>query len=144
MNERRTRDEAQADIPEHGRVSEEGGQNARASAASGRHMHEASRQRWQPIANPDDPLVHRPPRGPRGPLAGPLDPSAPGRIAIVQAQVFVLAVIVIAQLWLVTTALWEWLSGRPQALGWLALASAAGFIMGLVVWWWPRRRVEGM
>jgi hypothetical protein len=95
-------------------------------------------------ANPDDPPVERPPYGPHGPLPGPSSLGAPGRIAIVQAQVLIVAVILIAQLWLITTALYEWLSGQPAHLGWLTLASGIGFLIALVVWWWPRRRVMGL
>ena len=93
-------------------------------------------------ANPDDPPVERPPVGPHGPRPGPNYLGLEGRIAIVQGQVFILAVIVIAQLWLVTTALYELLSGRPGTLGWLVLASAVGFVLALVVFFWPRRRIE--
>jgi hypothetical protein len=96
------------------------------------------------VANPDDPPVHRPPQGAHGPLPGALDVGAPGRIAIVQAQVFLVGAIVVAQLWLITTALYELLSGRPQTLWWLTLASAVGFVVALVVALWPRRRVRGM
>ncbi len=93
-------------------------------------------------ANPDDPPVQRPPGGPRGPVPGPNFLGLEGRIAIVQAQVFLLAVILIAQLWLITDALYELLSGRTAILGWLALASGIGFALALVITLWPRRRVE--
>ncbi len=96
------------------------------------------------MANPDDPPVHRPPRGPRGPLPGPRELGAPGRIAIVQGQVFIVGAILVAQLWLITDALFSLLSGHPQDLGWLTLASGAGFVIALVVWLWPRRRVRGV
>jgi hypothetical protein len=96
----------------------------------------------RPVANPDDPPVQRPPYGPRGPHPGPYDSGSPGRMAIVQGQVLILAVIVVAQLWLITTALFELLSGRTAGLGWLALASGVGFAIGLLVWWWPRRRIH--
>jgi hypothetical protein len=65
-------------------------------------------------------------------------------MAIVQGQVLILAVIVVAQLWLITTALFELLSGRPAGLGWLALASGVGFVVGLLVVWWPRRRIRAL
>ncbi|GLV58677.1 hypothetical protein KDH_55070 [Dictyobacter sp. S3.2.2.5] len=94
-------------------------------------------------ANPDDPPVQRPPVGPRGPIPGPNFLGLEGRIAIVQAQVFLLAMIVIAQLWLVTDALYELLSGRTADLGWLALASGAIFALALLITFWPRRRIEG-
>ncbi len=93
-------------------------------------------------ANPDDPPGQRPPGGPRGPLPGPNFLGLEGRIAIVQAQVFLLAVILIAQLWLITDALYELLSGRTAILGWLALASGIGFALALLITFWPRRRIE--
>ena len=94
-------------------------------------------------ANPDDPPVKPPPRGPRGWMPGPNLLGLEGRIAIVQAQVFLLAVILVAQLWLITDALYELLSGRTAGLGWLALASGIGFILALVITIFPRRRIEG-
>lgn len=95
-----------------------------------------------PKANPDDPPTRRPPRGPHGgPEPGPYYVGLEGRIAIVQGQVFILAVIVIAQLWLVTDALYELLSGRIASLGYLTLASFLGFAIALIVAFWPRRRV---
>ncbi len=93
-------------------------------------------------ANLDDPPTQRPPGGPRGPLPGPNFLGLEGRIAIVQGQVFLLAVIVIAQLWLITDALYELLSGRAASLGWLALASGLAFALALVITLWPRRRIE--
>lgn len=98
----------------------------------------------QRLANPDDPPVHRPPRGPHGPLPGPRELGSPGRVAIVQGQVFIVGAILVAQLWLVTDALFSLLSGHPQDLGWLTLASGAGFVIALVVWLWPRRRTQGL
>ena len=92
-------------------------------------------------ANPDDPSVQRPPRGYRGLMPGPNFPGLEGRIAIVQAQVFLLAVILIAQLWLITDALYELLSGRAVRLVWLALASGLGFVLALIITFWPHRRV---
>jgi hypothetical protein len=94
-------------------------------------------------ANPDDPAVQRPPYGPHGPMPGPNFLGLEGRIAIVQGQVFLLAVILIAQLWLITDALYELLSGRTANLGWLALGSFIGFVLALVITFWPRRRIEG-
>ncbi|HLZ62387.1 MAG TPA: hypothetical protein VKR06_36035 [Ktedonosporobacter sp.] len=94
------------------------------------------------LANPDDPAVQRPPRGPRGPMPGPHFLGLEGRIAIVQAQVFLLAVILIVQLWLVTDALYELLSGRITNLGWLALVSGIGFALAASIIIWPRRRIE--
>jgi hypothetical protein len=93
-------------------------------------------------ANPDDPPVQRPPYRTRGLMPGPNFLGLEGRIAIVQAQVFLLAVILIAQLWLITGALYELLSGHTASLGWLALASGIGFILALIITFWPRRRIE--
>jgi hypothetical protein len=95
-----------------------------------------------PVANPDDPPVHRPPRGPQGPLPGPHYLGIEGRTAIVQGQVFLVAIILIAQLGLVTDALYELLSGHPNILGWLTLASGLGFVLALIITFWPRRRIE--
>jgi hypothetical protein len=95
-------------------------------------------------ANPDDPPVQPPPRGPRGVLPGPNYLGLRGRIAIVQGQVYIVAVIVVVQLWLITVALYELLSGRTGALGWLTLVSFVGFALGLLVSFWPRRRIEEM
>jgi hypothetical protein len=95
-----------------------------------------------PVANPDDPVVRRPPRGPRGSMPGPNYLGIPGRAAIVQGQVFIVAIILIVQLWLVTAALYELLSGRPEILGWLTLVSAIGFVLALIVALWPRRRID--
>jgi hypothetical protein len=101
-------------------------------------MSEIEDYRTQPIsvANPDDPPVQRPPQGSHGLLAGPQDLGTPGRIAIVQGQVFIVGAILVVQLWLITDALFSLLSGVTQDLGWLALAIA------LVVWLWPRRRLH--
>lgn len=92
-------------------------------------------------ANPDDPAVQRPPYGLHGPRPGPSFPGLEGRIAIVQAQVFLLAIIMIAQLWLITDALYELLSGRTSILGWLALASGLVFVLAVLITLWPRRRI---
>ncbi len=94
------------------------------------------------VANPDDPPVVQPPRGPRGPLPGPNYRGLSGRIAIVQGQIFIVAVILIIQLWLITEALYNLLSGRASILAWLALVSFVGFILALIVYFWPRRRVD--
>ena len=93
-------------------------------------------------ANPDDPNVRRPPRGPHGPLPGPHLPGLEGRIAIVQGQVYLLAVILVAQLAIITDALYELLSGHPGIPGWLTLASFLGFVIALLIAFWPRRRIE--
>lgn len=96
-----------------------------------------------PTANPDDPIVRRPPADARGPRPGPDSRGAPGRIAIVQGQVYLVAVIVITQLFLCTMALHELLSGRNYLLWWLALAQLVGFLVALLVMLWPRQRVKG-
>lgn len=95
-----------------------------------------------PRANPDDPPVRRPPQGRRGPRPGPNYLGIPGRAAIVQGQVFLVALIVIVQLWLITDALYELLSGRAGLLIWLTLVSLLGFLLALLVTLWPRRRIE--
>lgn len=97
---------------------------------------------YRPVANPDDPLVRRPPRGPKGPLPGPNYIGLAGRTSIVQGQVFLVAVILIAQLWLITDALFELLSGHSSPLVWLALVSLLGFILALIITFWPRRRID--
>ncbi|HEY1353783.1 MAG TPA: hypothetical protein VGF67_29590 [Ktedonobacteraceae bacterium] len=89
-------------------------------------------------ANPDDP----PTPGPGGLRPEPYFPGLEGRIAIVQGQVFLLAVILIAQIWLITTALYELFSGRPERLGWLTLASGLGFALALLIFFWPRRQTR--
>ena len=96
----------------------------------------------RPLANPDDPPVRRPPRGPRGVMPGPRYLGLAGRTAIVQGQVFLVAVIVIVQLWLVTYTLYEVLSGHSQNLLWLTIASGLGFVLTLIIALWPRRRIE--
>jgi hypothetical protein len=94
-------------------------------------------------ANPDDPPVRLPPRGTHGVRPGPNFLGLQGRIAIVQGQVYIVALILIVQLWLVTDALLELLSGRSSSLIWLALVSFIGFVLALLVTFWPRRRIEG-
>jgi len=98
-----------------------------------------------PVANPGDPKVQRPPVTRRGKvMPGPNYRGLEGRTAIVQGQVFIVAIILIVQLWLITSALHELLSGRAATLTWLALISAAGFVLALIVTFWPRRRVKTM
>ena len=93
-------------------------------------------------ANPDDPPVIRPPQGPKGVLPGPNYLGLLGRTAIVQGQVYIVAVILIAQLLIITDALYELLSGRTASLLWLALISLIGFALALLVAYWPQRRIE--
>lgn len=93
-------------------------------------------------ANPDDPYVTPPKRGPQGPRPGPNYLGLQGRTAIVQGQVYIVAIILIMQLFLVTDALYELLSGRSGALIGLAVVSLLGFILALIVTFWPRRRIK--
>lgn len=95
------------------------------------------------IANPDDPVVRRPRHGPAGPVPGPMEQGSPGRVAIVQGQVYLVAVIVIVQLFLVTVSLNELLSGRTAPLWGIAAISFCGFVITLIVHFWPRRIVKG-
>jgi uncharacterized protein involved in exopolysaccharide biosynthesis len=59
----------------------------------------------------------------------------------VQGQVFLLVVILIAQIWLITDALYELFSNRPERLVWLALASGLGFALALLIFFWPQRQI---
>ena len=92
------------------------------------------------VANPGDPPVRRPPQGRTGPMPGPDFAGAPGRVAIVQGQVYIVGLILVAQLVLVTIALLELLSGNPGTLWWIAGISLLGFLIALLVALWPRRR----
>jgi len=103
----------------------------------------AHAMRSRHLANPDDPPVQRPAPGAGGPGSGPDEAGLPGRMAIVQGQIYIVGVIMVAQLFLVTTALYELLSGRPEKLWWIAGAGLIGFLVALVVTLWPRRRVQG-
>lgn len=95
-------------------------------------------------ANPDDPPVRRPPTTKRGLRPGPHYLGLAGRTAIVQGQVFLVAVLLILQLWLITDALFNLLSGNPPGvLGWLTLISAICFVLALIITLWPRRRIKG-
>ena len=102
--------------------------------------HDRMRRR---VANPDDPPTQRPPHDERGPRPGPDFRGAPGRIAIVQGQVYLVGFILVAQLFLITTALFELLSGRTQLLWWIAGASLLGFLIAALIAVWPRSRVRG-
>jgi hypothetical protein len=81
--------------------------------------------------------------GKTGLMAGPDGRGSPGRTAIVQGQVYLVAVIMVAQLWLITTALLDLLSGRPHDLDLISLLSGVGLLLALVIWQWPRRRALG-
>ncbi|HEX9038162.1 MAG TPA: hypothetical protein VF808_14350 [Ktedonobacterales bacterium] len=117
------------------------GDGARSSGATYAALRRPALRRAK--ANPEDPDIPRPPMGKGGLMAGPDGRGSPGRTAIVQGQVYLVAVIVLAQLWLITTALLELLSGRPHDLDLLALVSGAGLALALVIWQWPRRRALG-
>ncbi|HEU5347663.1 MAG TPA: hypothetical protein VFU63_03525 [Ktedonobacterales bacterium] len=94
------------------------------------------------LANPDDFPVSAPSGG-RPRTIGPDYTGTPGFVAIVQGQVYLVAAILILQLFLITTALFELLSGRTDILWWLAGASLISFLITLLVALWPRRRVVG-
>jgi hypothetical protein len=96
-----------------------------------------------PRANPDDPITVRPPAGARGPRPGPNFQGAQGRIAIVQGQLYLIGAIIVAQLFLCTTELYELLSGQSTSLWWIAGAQLVGFLVVLLVALWPRRRISG-
>jgi hypothetical protein len=93
------------------------------------------------MANPDDPFPPQPPLDARAYASGADHQGALGRVAIVQAQVYLVGAIVIAQLFLITTALYELLSGHTAVLWWIALAALIGFLLALVIALWPRRRI---
>lgn len=93
------------------------------------------------VANPDDPPV--PPRRSTYASAASESSGAPGRVAIVQGQVYVVGAILVAQLFLCTTALFELLSGDKDVLLPIAAASLGGFVVALLVTLWPRRRSKG-
>lgn len=92
------------------------------------------------VANPGDPPVRRPPQGRGGPMPGPDFAGAPGRVAIVQGQVYIVGLILVAQLVLCTIALLDLLSGNHGSLWWIAGISLLGFLIALLVALWPRRR----
>lgn len=118
---------------------------ADAPPAGGTLMGAEARRRMlqRRVANPDDPVVRRPRYGKYGPLPGPDARGSLGRVAIVQGQIFIVGAIVIIQLFLITTALYELLSGRSNLLWWICAASLVAFVIALVVALWPRSRVRG-
>jgi hypothetical protein len=67
-----------------------------------------------------------------------------GRTAIVQGQIFLVAIILIVQLGIITDALYELLTGHPGELGWLLFVSGLGFVLALIITFWPRRRIVGL
>lgn len=99
-------------------------------------------RRIRHVANPDDPAVPAPLGSRRARVPAP-DSYFLGRMAIVQGQVYIVGVILVVQLWLITAALFELLSGRPQSLWGLTIASGIGCIIAVVVALWPRRRARG-
>ena len=94
-------------------------------------------------ANLDDPIARRPRSDQRGPHPGPDFRGSVGRVAIVQAQVYLVGAIMITQLFLITTALYELLSGKTAQLWGIAAASLVGFLIALLISLWPRRAVKG-
>jgi hypothetical protein len=95
------------------------------------------------LANPDD----RPGFVTHGErvrsLRGPDFTGAPGYVAIVQGQVYLVAIILIVQLFLITTGLFELLSGRADILWWIAGTSLVAFLLALLITLWPRKRIAG-
>lgn len=133
-------------VTPHGEMGTGGVTDLGGSNAGGTDMGPAERREMprRQVANPDDPPVtmarrDRPGTSPAGPYYG----GTPGRMAIVQGQVYIVAVILIAQLFLVTTALYELLSGHTGALWGIALASLIGFGVALLVAIWPQSRLRG-
>ena len=61
-----------------------------------------------------------------------------------QGQVYIVGVMMVAQLLLITIGLFELLSGHGRILWWITAASFALFVIALIVYFWPRRRVEGL
>lgn len=99
--------------------------------------------RRRSTANPDDPFVRRPPEDSRGPRPGPDFRGAPGRLAIVQGQIYLVGAILLAQLFLITTSLYELLTGEIGRLWWICGACFVGFLITLLIALWPRSRVKG-
>ena len=97
----------------------------------------------QPLANPDDAPGFLTPGDKARSLRGPDFSGAPGYVAIVQGQVYLVATILIVQLFLITTGLFELVSGRTSILWWIAGASLVTFLLALLITLWPRRRIKG-
>jgi hypothetical protein len=94
---------------------------------------------YTPRANPGDSPVPRP----RADLvSGSKYMGLQGRTAIVQGQVCIVAIILIVQLFIVTDALYELLSGRTDVLFGLALVSLIGFAIALLVTFWSRQHIK--
>ena len=99
--------------------------------------------RRQHLANPDDAPGYITPDEHASHLRGPDFTGSPGFVAIVQGQVYLVAAILIIQLFLITTGLFELLSGRTNTLWWIAGASLIAFLLTLLITLWPRRRLVG-
>lgn len=95
------------------------------------------------VANPDDPPVAFPRRDSSQSYQDASEEGSPGRTAIVQGQVYIVGVIMIAQLVLITIVLYELLSGVTTGLWSIAATSLVGFAIALLVAIWPNRRVKG-
>src|SRR5690349_1886480 len=95
------------------------------------------------LANPDDALGYATPDEHASHLRDPDYTGSPGFVAIVQGQVYLVAAILFAQLFLITLGLFELLSGRTDTLWWIAGASLIAFLLALLITLWPRRRVLG-
>jgi hypothetical protein len=104
---------------------------------------EQTLMRRQHLANPDDAPGYATPDEHASHLRGPDYTGSPGFVAIVQGQVYLVAAILFAQLFLITLGLFELLSGRTGALWWIAGASLIAFLLALLITLWPRRRVLG-
>lgn len=96
------------------------------------------------LANPDDAPGYITRDEQASHLRGPDYTGSPGFVAIVQGQVYLVAAILFAQLFLITLGLFELLSGRTGGiLWWIAGVSLIAFLLGLLITLWPRRRVLG-
>ncbi len=104
---------------------------------------EQRQMRRHSLANPDDAPGFMTPGERVRAMRGPDFAGAPGFVAIVQGQVYLVAIILIAQLFLITFGLFELLSGRTGILWWLAGVSLVGFLLALLITLWPRRRIIG-
>jgi hypothetical protein len=105
---------------------------------------EQALMRRQHLANPDDAPGYATPDEHASHLRGPDYTGSPGFVAIVQGQVYLVAAILFAQLFLITVGLFELLSGRTGGvLWWIAGVSLIAFLLALLITLWPRRRVLG-
>lgn len=104
---------------------------------------EQALMRRQHLANPDDAPGYATPDEHASHLRGLDYTGSPGFVAIVQGQVYLVAAFLIVQLFLITTGLFELLSGRTDVLWWIAGASLVAFLLSLLISLWPRRRVLG-